>query len=455
MVSVEVIKVPYVELSNRHSLQVTLLLLVGASMVHALQSYRHSKEHNPAKLPTDWRRFRNFQVQYLSVYLLASFADWLQGPFVYALYASYGVSSRSNALLFMCGFVSSMVIGTKVASLADMHGRRRLAMLYCVAYGAACVLKHCNDLTCLLIGRVLGGVSTSLLLSVFDSWMCSEHRTRRFDDALLPSTYSMQVSLNSTVAIAAGLVAEVAAGAMPMVHVGGVIHLGGYITPFDVSACVLMLTLVLIWSLWGENHGTPARAPTAPTVRDTVFDICRSPRLLSVCLISSFYEAAMYIFVFKWSPTLIAASVGSIEFGMIFAAFMSACMFGSQLFRLLSVGRLNTLSAALVLATLAHAVVALGNLSATQIFIAFLAYEISVGLYFPSIGVVKASAVPERCRASVYSVFRLPLNVIVVLSLALDLPGNTAFILTSALLGIATILDLRASIWFTAIPKIN
>ncbi|KAF4731038.1 Serine/threonine-protein kinase plk1, partial [Perkinsus olseni] len=36
--------------------------------------------------------FHRFQLVYLGVYLLAVLADWLQGPFVYALYRSYGYS---------------------------------------------------------------------------------------------------------------------------------------------------------------------------------------------------------------------------------------------------------------------------------------------------------------------------------------------------------------------------
>ena len=33
---------------------------------------------------------------YTQVYLLAMMADWLQGPFVYALYESYGPTNDTN-----------------------------------------------------------------------------------------------------------------------------------------------------------------------------------------------------------------------------------------------------------------------------------------------------------------------------------------------------------------------
>lgn len=38
------------------------------------------------------------------------------------------------------------------------------------------VLEHIPDMRLLLLGRVLGGISTSLLFSAFESWMVSQHR---------------------------------------------------------------------------------------------------------------------------------------------------------------------------------------------------------------------------------------------------------------------------------------
>lgn len=45
--------------------------------------------------------------KYLIVYLLATTSDWLQGPYVYALYDAYGYSQHEIAVLFVAGFGSS------------------------------------------------------------------------------------------------------------------------------------------------------------------------------------------------------------------------------------------------------------------------------------------------------------------------------------------------------------
>ncbi|CAL1152182.1 unnamed protein product [Cladocopium goreaui] len=47
-------------------------------------------------------------------------------------------------------------------------------------------------------------------------------------------------------------------------------------------------------------------------------------------------------------------------------------------------------------------------------FMAFLIFEFCVGVYFPSIGTVKSELVPERIRATMYNMCRVPLNAVVV-----------------------------------------
>jgi MFS family permease len=118
--------------------------------------------------------FKKFQLFYLTVYYVAMTADWLQGPYVYALYSKYGLSPRDIAVLFVAGFGSSMLFGTFVGAAADKLGRKRMCQLYCIAYFLSCVTKHANDYWWLMVGRILGGIATSLLFSSFESWMVCE-----------------------------------------------------------------------------------------------------------------------------------------------------------------------------------------------------------------------------------------------------------------------------------------
>ncbi len=90
--------------------------------------------------------------------------------------AQYGFGKAEIGQLFVAGFSSSLVFGTFIGSVADKWGRRTLALAFCVFYGLACVTKLFNSYAILMLGRLLSGVATSLLFSVFEAWMVSEHK---------------------------------------------------------------------------------------------------------------------------------------------------------------------------------------------------------------------------------------------------------------------------------------
>ncbi|XP_013604039.1 PREDICTED: molybdate-anion transporter-like isoform X2 [Brassica oleracea var. oleracea] len=101
--------------------------------------------------------------------------DWLQGPYVYYLYSTYGFGKRDIGQLFIAGFGSSMLFGTIVGSLADKQDRKRACVTYCIVYILSCITKHSPQYRVLMVGRILGGIATSLLNSAFESWLIAEH----------------------------------------------------------------------------------------------------------------------------------------------------------------------------------------------------------------------------------------------------------------------------------------
>jgi Na+/melibiose symporter-like transporter len=80
--------------------------------------------------------------KYLFVYLFAAMSDWLQGPYVYALYDAYGYSQHDIAVLFVAGFGSSMVFGSFVGGMADQGGRKKFVILFAIIYALSCMTKR-------------------------------------------------------------------------------------------------------------------------------------------------------------------------------------------------------------------------------------------------------------------------------------------------------------------------
>lgn len=132
-------------------------------------------------------KFNAFRGKYIVVYNVIMLADWMQGTHMYTLYLSYEVNISA---LFLTGFLSGAIFAPFLGSLVDKFGRKRSCIAYCVLEVIINTMEHSQNFTILLIGRILGGISTNLLFSAFESWMTTEHRKNGFPEEWLSRTYS-------------------------------------------------------------------------------------------------------------------------------------------------------------------------------------------------------------------------------------------------------------------------
>jgi MFS family permease len=350
--------------------------------------------------------FKDFQRKFLIVYLLMMAADWMQGPYVYRLYSFYGFSRQDNGILFIAGFGSSLVFGTWAGPIADTYGRKFACMLYGVTYILSCATKHFPVFWILMVGRLLGGIATSILWSSFEAWMVSEHNARGFAPELVNSTASLMFTCNGILAILSGFVAQWSVDAFE--HP---------VAPFDVSAIVLIIGTVVVHFTWTENYGDASRG-MVEQMQDAVKDIKADKRIAYVGLQQALFEGAMYTFVFMWTPALEDGTAGGgIPHGLIFACFMIACSLGGTLFGVFADVPTTQLMRYVFVGASASMAVPMMTSSHTVIMGAFIGFEVLVGLFWPGIMTLRSTYVPEHCRATVINLFRMPLNAIVCLVL--------------------------------------
>lgn len=97
--------------------QLVLVVSFGlAAVVAKLQAGQWERGQSSDQSP----QLRAFETLYYLVFVLANASDWLQGPYVYALYEHYGHDKDAIAILYIAGFISSMLFGTFMGSLADI-----------------------------------------------------------------------------------------------------------------------------------------------------------------------------------------------------------------------------------------------------------------------------------------------------------------------------------------------
>jgi len=188
----------------------------------------------------------------------------------------------------------------------------------------------------------------------------------------------------------------------------------------------------------------------------------KDPLLLVLGLTQTCFEGSMYLFVFLWVPALQEhASESTLPFGYIFASFMISMMLGSLLYTTILYQQTNsnssndkndyddinikpgTLDDNLIvlhgkMSSLVCAVSALSlavSISCADEryrFWAFCVFEGCVGMYYPIQGTLRGTLVSNEHRATVSSLFRVPLNIFVVVSLLTGVSEARNKVLTAA-----------------------
>ncbi|XP_029150297.1 uncharacterized protein [Arachis hypogaea] len=380
--------------------------------------------------------------------------DWLQGPYVYYLYSTYGYGKGEIGQLFIAGFGSSMLFGTIVGSLADKQGRKRACVTYCITYILSCITKHSPQYKVLMLGRVLGGIATSLLFSAFESWLVAEHNKRGFDQQWLSLTFSKAIFLgNGLVAIVSGLFGNVLVDTLSL----------GPVAPFDAASCFLAIGMAIILSTWTENFGDPSENKDLLTqFRGAAVAIASDEKIALLGAIQSLFEGSMYTFVFLWTPAL-SPNDEEIPHGFIFATFMLSSMLGSSLAsRLMARASLRVegymqivfavSAASLILPILTTFVVSPTkekgggiSFSGSIQLLGFCTFESCVGIFWPSIMKMRSQYIPEEARSTIMNFFRIPLNIFVcvVLYNVDAFPITVMFGMCSIFLMVACILQRR------------
>ncbi|KAJ3330563.1 Molybdate-anion transporter [Blyttiomyces sp. JEL0837] len=393
---------------------------VGFMSVASSEEEQHQKElqdDDPEKggfrsvTPADVLAFKK---SYLFVYSLVMFSDWLQGAYLYPLYKSYGYDLQEIAILFIVGFLASAL------------------------FALSCVTKFYSNFNILLLGRVLGGVGTSLLFSVFEAWMVSEHKSRGYPDADLSDIFAWSTFANGLMAIAAGVVAN------------NLVDFFGLVSPFAVATAILALTFVFVSGNWAENFGSKDPKNQA-SLQDGFNTIVKDWRITAVGAMQVLFEGAMYTFVFLWSPTLdhVKGSLETLPFGWIFSSLMFSIMVGSYVFKALIKRSWTEEQIAIVTFGFAafFILVPFYMRSLGPIIIAFCLFEVACGVYFPVIGTLRSRYIPEATRATIMNIVRFPENIIVV-GVLLKVNGDEGDNTSDAYYYVVCCILIAAGAWF-------
>ena len=117
-------------------------------------------------------------------------------------------------------------------------------MVFCVTYTITCMCITVPSLPVLFLGRILGGVSTSILYSAFESWLVSSSNQLALPQSALSNVLGRATLINGIVAAIAGVASNKLVSATLT-----------FKAPFVASGALLVLAWIVVNRTWHENRG--------------------------------------------------------------------------------------------------------------------------------------------------------------------------------------------------------
>lgn len=417
--------------------------------------------------------FNRFRTHYLIVHTAIMLADGLQGTHLYVLYEGYGYSVAS---LYSLGFISGALTSPFIGPMVDGIGRKKAAMLYCVLEIIINLMEQYPLFIGLIASRVIGGITTNLLFSVFESWLVTEHRKRGFEEDKLEVILRDSTIVSNSAAIVSGYIAHSLASVL------------GPVGPFEGAVTFTWVALLLVGLLWTENYGsnsTDATTSFRGHMTGAFKTIVGDTKISRTGLIQGLTEGTLQTFVFLWSPALrsfcssapqtaLGLDVdGEPAYGLIFGGFMASGVVGgviapfarkmiSPAKRLMKddsgkgsavateVGILCALCYFLsAMLLLAPCVLNKESPYAFSISLAaFLCYEMLVGVYMPCEGMIRSIFMPNESICSLMTMLRVIVNV----SVAVGVISTNYISFTNAFGALSLMMVTAACLQLSIIP---
>ena len=375
---------------------------------------------------------------------LLSSVFFTTGTHLYVLYEGYGYSVAS---LYCLGFVTGALTSPITHAMVDKIGRKKSALLYCALEIFINWLEQYPNIVGLIVSRMIGGITTNLLASVFETWVDTEYRRRGFDHEKYEIVMRDSVVASNLSAIASGYLAHTLAERF------------GPVGPFEGAVACTAVALVIVAAVWTENYGSESPGIKSATsyLVEAVKTFKEDSKVLRVGIIQGLTMGSLQIFVFLWSPALrnLAQhsskgllgmdSHGEPAYGLIFGAFMAAGVVGgliapfvrkavtillsplakscSETVNIEGEGEVRPMAVEFLAAFCYLICAGLlltpclvsndGSFSFSTALAAFLIYELVIGVYMPCEGVIRSIYIPSDARCSMMTLPRIIVNVAV------------------------------------------
>lgn len=341
------------------------------------------------------KEFKQFQASYITSFSAVLFCELLASASFYHSFVYLGLSIDQIARLYVVSVLSSAIFSI-VFEVVDMFSSRRdkcvsSCFLYAISMFSLFLGPHYEML---LFGRVLYGAASALQQIGFEAYGAHEHSNRGFPDDWMSQTASYFTHSMALVAALTGLLGQSSSTSGPLGCIG-------------LCCSVFILAAIYILFTWNKdiNHQKFAVSPYVANLVRVVSTARTHPSFAWFLVMSASFESFIMLFTFYWAPwltSLLPYTNSRLPFELIFSCLVMASMLGNYVYQWLlssdsrlqvdSIFQYTLLACAISLFT--GSIVNTLSLS----FLIGLIVQACIGVYWPSIGMLRGSVVLPELR---------------------------------------------------------
>ena len=114
----------------------------------------------------------SLRFRYMIAYIFTRSSIWAKGAYTYTLYTTiHGFSIREMGILYIIDGLSAMLVGPITGNLADIYGRKKFSMLYCVTVFTNLALRLTGKRSLAYVAQIFTGIGTGLVTCTLESWL--------------------------------------------------------------------------------------------------------------------------------------------------------------------------------------------------------------------------------------------------------------------------------------------
>ena len=349
---------------------------------------------------------------YLLAYLLARAAMWAKAPYIYTLFMSvHKFSFVEIGRLYLVDAVSALIFGPITGQLADKYGRKKFCRFYNYSVLINIILRLLGDRLTAYLAQIVTGFGSGLINTTFEAWVVSES-DREF------MGYSKEAErFRRKLFVKANLYDEIISILILIICAVVYSYLGIY-APFVISFTFSLLSLLVIAKNWKENALSKSEAIMAQ-MKGALREF-KKGEVLGIGLIEGIVMACLNMFLFSWTPILKQSTSGGMNPGFIFTSMVLTMIVGTKICKLLIVylycDYFISITGCLFLQGI-FLILTYYKDSFLERLIFLCAFDGLIGFYNPVNSVLKSKILVEKYRALLMNLFRVPLNIYVIIVL--------------------------------------